>query len=77
MTPEKFYMSDKGSRVREFGAHLLSFEIDWDWFEEDACCDSGPHWDGEEKCIIASCDCCLDSPFAVKCREVTKEEFNA
>jgi len=75
--PEKFYLSENRSKVKEFGKHLGAYEIDFDWFEEGACVDGGPYWDRDEKAIVAPCECCDDSPFVVKCREVTKGEYDA
>jgi len=74
--PEKYYISEKGSMVREFGKHLGSFEIDFDWLEEGACVESVPYWERDDKCIIAACDCCPDNTLVVKCREMTREEFD-
>lgn len=73
---EKYYISENGSKVKEFGKCLRAFDIEWDWFEEGACVESRPTWDWDEKCIVAFCEC-LDSPFVVKCREVTREEWEA
>jgi len=73
---EKFYMSENGSKVKEFGKHLGAYEIDFDWFEDGACIEGAPIWDKEEKCILSACGCCDDSPFVVKCVEVTREEYD-
>jgi hypothetical protein len=75
--PERYFLSDNGSKVREYGKHGLAFDISFDWFEEGACIEAGPTWDREERCIVASCECCDDSPFTVELREVSKEEYDA
>jgi len=73
---EKYYISENGSMVREFGKHLGSFEINFDWFEEGACVESAPHWERDDNCIVALCDCCPDCLLVVQCREITREEYD-
>ena len=66
------FVSEKGSTVTVSGKHGGVFDIDWDWFEEDACIESHPTFnkDFEEPAIVASCDCCPDSPFVVTLKEI-------
>ena len=50
------YVTDAGSEVRIGGKHGGKVEIDFDWFEEDACLEAEP-WvqDGE---LMWCCSCC-------------------
>jgi hypothetical protein len=67
----RYYLSDAGSRVEVDAGGV---NIDWDWCEEDGCCDAHPVWDRDEQAIIAACECC-EEPTVVECREVTREEW--
>lgn len=72
---EMFFVSDKGSKVRVFGENLKAFEIDFDWFEEGVCVDAKAdfNFDFDEPAIIARCNCCKDSPWKIKVKEVANE----
>ena len=49
----------KFSRVAVTGKHQGIFTVDFDWLEEDACCDAYPQFNGDfdEPAIEAFCDC--------------------
>ena len=50
-----------GSRVRVFGRHLGSYEVDFDWFGEGACIEAAPSVDIDDKSdpwLRWQCDCC-------------------
>lgn len=55
--PNGEYVSDGGSRVKIFGDHGGSFEIDFDWLEEGACVESRPSV-YEGRLIWSDCECC-------------------
>jgi len=50
------YSTRAGSIVEIGGKHGGVINIDFDWFEEDACCDSHPYVEGDY--LHWSCDCC-------------------
>lgn len=53
------FRSVAGSTVTISGKYQGIFTIDWDWFEEGACCDSQPDFNNDlfYPAIIARCDC--------------------
>ena len=67
------FVSKNGSTLTISGKHMGIFNIDFDWFEEDACIEMYPDFnkDYNEPAIIASCKCCNDSPFVVELKEVS------
>lgn len=69
---ERYYVSKAGSKVRLFGKSLKAYEIDWDWVEENVCIEAKPDFnmDLDDPRIEASCDCCSDSPWSIRLREI-------
>lgn len=53
------FKSAAGSTVTVSGKHQGVFTIDFDWFEEGACCDSYPDFNNDfaNPAITACCEC--------------------
>lgn len=58
------YKTKAGSIVKVSGKHGGVVEIDFDWFEENACCDSHPWIDDGFLCW--ACDCCCEPASGAK-----------
>lgn len=59
--PSEIYRSEAGSEVKVSGKHMGIVEIDFDWFEEGACCDAEPSFENDDRKnpgIMATCECC-------------------
>lgn len=80
-------MSDAEHKTTDYPRHYRSaagstvtvprwgvWEMEWDWFEEQACIEARPTFDDDprEPAIVASCDCCGDQRIIMRrCRAIS------
>ena len=62
------FVSENGSTLKISGKFNGIYDIDFDWFEEGACCEGHPKFneDMDEPAIIVYCECCGQQKIKLK-----------